>query len=196
MKKKVAILVTLATVSASFALPIVNNGSFEETQTAVRTIQEGVVDGWDYSPGFEKGLMPAYEATFAFDVPADDGNQFAYLWVPGNEIAQDIGGFVIGETYQIQWSERARPGYTGNLWVLMDGVTIDAAHAVSDGAWVTGSATFTATATSHRLRFYHNGVWDTMTFVDNVSVVPEPATLGLVGIVGGCMLFIRKRFMI
>ena len=193
MSKKIITLTVLAGASMAFADPILLNGSFEATPTAVRTIEEGVVDGWDYSPGFEKGLMPANEGTFALGVPADDGNQFAYLWVPGNEIAQTISGFVIGQTYQIGWSERARPTYTGNLWVLMDGVTIDASHAVSDASWAPKSVNFTATSTSHRLRFYHNGDWDTMTFVDNVSVVPEPATLGLFGLLGGGLLWIRKR---
>jgi hypothetical protein len=172
--KRLFIAVMSLAVAGSASANLVVNGSFEETQTAVYTVEGGVVDGWDYSPGFQTGIMPELEASFAFDVPADDGNQFGYLWVTGNEIAQDINGFVIGETYQIQWSERARPGYTGNLWVLMDGVTVDAAHAVSAGSWVAKSIEFTATAETHRLRFFHNGAWDTMTFVDNVSVAQPP----------------------
>ena len=200
MKRTIAMLITLAVAGMTFASPIVYNASFEVPDTPNEWWEPTLADqggtGWDFFGGaFHAGVAQDNNAAFAaFD--AVDGTQMGSLWCGGDEIAQTIHGFVIGQTYQIEWSERARQGYTGGLWVLMDGVTVDAAHAVSDASWAPKSVDFTATSTSHRLRFFHSGGWDTMTHVDAVSVVPEPATMGLFGLLGGGLLWVRKRFTI
>lgn len=174
--------------AASFGAPTVFNSSFEAPDTvnedwAPSLAAQGGA-GWDFTVSPQAGVVQDNNVAYA-DFAAAAGTQMGTIWTPGAEIAQTISGFEIGETYTISWSERARQSYTGHLWVLMDSVTLDAAHAVSDASWVEKNISFTATLTSHRLRFYHSdgGVFDSMTHVDDVgiSVVPEPASFTLLG---------------
>ena len=193
--KCIVLIVTVAMVSSqAFAATDLANGGFELPDTATRLELNGVNDSWDYAPNsFRCGVIPQNEASFCPGLAAAEGDQFGYLWCNGDEIAQSFGGFEIGKTYPVVWSEAARAATPdGNLWVLMDSVTLMAAHDVpNDETWRQQSVNFTATATSHRLRFFHGGVWDTMTFVDNVQILPEPATFGLLALVG--LAFLRRK---
>ena len=198
-KKYISSAVFLLTATAaSFAAPTIFNASFETPDTVNESWEPTVADqggtGWEFAAGaFHAGVVQDNNVSFA-DYAAADGTQMGSLWCGGDEIAQNIGGFVIGETYQIQWSERARQGYTGSLWVLMDGVTVEATHAVSDASWVAKSIDFTATAETHRLRFFHSGAWDTMTHIDNVSIIPEPGTYVLIGgMLSLAVVMLRRR---
>ena len=38
--------------------------------------------------------------------------------------------------------------------------------------------------------------WDPTGFVDNINIVPEPGTLGLVASFGACILFVRRKLMV
>ena len=201
IKKEIIILSVLAGVSIAFADPILHNGSFETTQTAVRTELSGVVDGWVYSPGsFRTGIIPEHEASFAGNFDAVEGTQFGYMWCGSNDaISQVIAGFDVGQEYQITWSQRVRETYSTTFEAMMDTTTLSS-EVVTDGhlGWTQKDVSFTATATSHTLRFRNAGAWDTMMFVDDVSItaIPEPATLGTIALVGGGILWIRKRLMI
>ncbi len=198
MSKKVKCLVVMITVamisSQAFAATLLNGG-FETLDAPVRLELTGVTNNWDYSPSsFRAGLIPQNEATFCPGLAAAEGDQFAYLWCgPNDEIAQNVSGFISGAVYYVQWAEAARAVTpAGNLWVLMDSTTICASHSVpNDETFRSTNVTFTATATGHRLRFYHGGAWDTMTFIDDVQILPEPATLSLLALVG--LVFLRKK---
>ncbi len=196
MKMKIKFIVVMTAIamisSQAFAATLLNGG-FEAPDAVGATALEGTHDNWDYNVGFQNGVIDQNNATFCPSLAAAEGDQFAYLWVPGNEVAQTVSGFIIGNTYPIVWSEAARAiTPPGNLWVLMDAETLLASHAVpNDETWRQQSVEFTATATSHRLRFHHAGDWDTMTFVDDVHIVPEPATLGLLALVG--LAFLRRK---
>ncbi|RKX34514.1 MAG: hypothetical protein DRP64_20020, partial [Verrucomicrobia bacterium] len=174
MKKTVLMWAVLAMASMSFATPILYNASFEMPDTATVTWEPNLAaqggQGWDFSAGgFHAGVMQANYAVHA-DFDAAEGEQMGSMWRGGDEIAQTMGGFVIGETYTISWSERAKQGYTGEISVLMDSVTVDAAHAVSDASWADRSVVFVATATSHRLRFLQPGSDYNMTHIDDVGI--------------------------
>ena len=175
MKKAVLMWIALAVASVSFATPILYNASFEMPDTATVTWEPNLAaqggQGWDFSAGgFHAGVMQEnYAVHAAFD--AAEGEQMGSMWRGGDEIAQTIGGFAIGETYTISWSERAKQGYTGDLQVLMDSVVVDASHAVSDVSWAPRSVVFVATATSHRLKFVQPGSDYNMTHIDDVSIV-------------------------
>lgn len=180
--------VALVAAAASYATPVVYNASFEAPDTSDQTWEPTVGDqggaGWDFFPGaYHAGVVQENNFLFA-DFAAADGEQMGTVWSGGDEIAQDVANMVVGQTYIIAWSERARQGYTGNLWVLMDDATIDAAHAVSDAAWATRSVEFTATDTSHRLRFFQGGSGDTMTHIDAVSIVEKPLLLDIDKVAG------------
>ena len=189
----IVVMIAIAMISSQAFAATLLNGGFEAPDAVGATALEGSHDNWDYNVGFQNGVIDQNNPTFCPALAAAEGDQFAYLWVPGNEIAQTINDFEIGKTYPIVWSEAARAiTPPGNLWVLMDSETLMASHAVpNDETWRQQSVNFEATATSHRLRFYHAGDWDTMTFVDDVSILPEPASLGLLALVG--LAFLRRK---
>ena len=179
MKIKCVIAMTALTlISLQVFASDLMNGGFEIPNTAVRLELSGVNDSWDYAPtAFRCGVIPQNEASFCPALAAAKGNQFGYLWCAGDEIAQTINGFVSGVVYNVSWAEAARAasGAGGKLWVLMDDETISASHDIpADETWVYTNIYFTATATSHRLRFLHSGAWDRMIFIDKVEIgAPE-----------------------
>lgn len=205
MKRTIVVLVTLAVVGMSYATPIVYNASFElpDAEAASPTDEAWfptIVDqggaGWEFF-GSLVGVLKetGNDSPLSYDILAVDGTQMGMTFNPGDEIAQTIHGFDIGQLYSIEWSERARTGYNTYQWTLMDTDTLVASHEVSDGAWTHQSVEFTATSTSHRLRFYQSAGGDGTCFIDDVSItaIPEPATFGLFGILGGGLLWVRKR---
>ncbi len=66
--------------------------------------------------------------------------------------------------------------------------------------WVTRSATAVApagtTAIMYRAITTLDGQADSGVWMDNAELVPEPATMGLFGLMGGGLLWVRKRFKI
>jgi len=170
------------------------NPRFEEPDTADVTWAP-VGAGWDFfvgGTGFHSGVSQE-NMTFTNGTLTDAGEQMGVLWCGSDEIAQTIHGFEIGTTYDISWTEGARSGYSDvYLWVLMDGATLMASHNLSfTGSLTQQTVQFTATSTSHRLRFFNSGGWDQMVHIDDVQIVPEPATMMLLGL--GSLALIRKR---
>jgi hypothetical protein len=138
--------------------------------------------GWSWftqADGIQCGTCNENNATWA-PFPAADGSIFGHIWCPGNEIAQTMSGFVSGAVYHVKWSTAGRPGFSGgNLWVLMDAVTIAQYDVNNSDGFIQTNVAFTATATSHRLRFYHNNPWAISIFIDDIQIeeinaVPRP----------------------
>ena len=190
----IVVMIVLAMISSQAFAATLLNGGFEAPNAVGNTELNGLHDSWDYSTGFQNGVMDQNNASFCPSLAAAEGDQFLYNWCPGNEAAQTVNGFIPGNTYPVIWSEAGRTatGAGATNWVLMDGVTLMAAHAVpADETWRQQSVDFVATATSHRLRFYHAGAWDRMYFIDDVQILPEPATFGLLALVG--LAFLRRK---
>ena len=182
--------------SQAFAATLLNGGFELPNATGLNSLS-GAHDNWDYTGvQFQAGVVDQNNATFCPALAAAEGNQFAYLWCGvGDETAQNITGFTIGATYHLQWSAagRAVSGTGGVLKVVLDGSTeICAPYIIpNDETWRQTNIAFTATATSHRIRFIHSGIWDRMIFVDDVALIPEPATFGLLALVG--LAFLRRK---
>lgn len=71
----------------------------------------------------------------------------------------------------------------------------DVKYTLTD-TWETYTWNYTIDPTATHLKFVpvqHDGI---SVGYDNVGVVPEPATLGLLGVAGGAMLFLRRRMRI
>ena len=205
MKTKIkfmAIVIMLAMISLQGFAVTINNPSFEETSVSndVAWISPATATtatnlyGWSWmtqANGIQCGTCNENNATWA-PFPAVDGEIFGHIWCPGNEIAQTIPGFVISNTYPIVWSAAGRPGFSGgHLWVLMDAVTIAQYDVNNSDGFIQTNVSFTATATTHRLRFFHNDPWAISIFIDDVQIIPEPATIGLLALVG--LAFLRRK---
>ncbi len=85
-------------------------------------------------------------------------------------------------------------GPLGYMEASRGGVGVD--PGVPMDSWQTVELTFPANAgfDGSQIQVYLQGSGGS--FVDNVALVPEPATLGMVALLGGGILWIRKRFMI
>lgn len=135
-------------------------------------------------------------------------------------VYQSVSGLTIGEEYEISFSHAnglrynaqslfyEGVGNAGGWQVLLDGTTsLGLVASSNDNStpsdfftpdWQTSSVTFTATATTHEVRFVaykpDSASQDpTFQFLDSVDVglVPEPSSLFLVGF-AGLMLFRRR----
>ena len=82
---------------------------------------------------------------------------------------------------------------------LLDASQQFTASSTAGGAIVSASATFDLSAAGSdelflRINNYRPDNTESWTIVDNVQVVPEPATFGLLGVAGVALLFARRRF--
>jgi hypothetical protein len=185
MKKWLMIIVVLVFASQGWTAPVVSDAGFESYDVADYQfdavgvpVWTPVSPGWDYFSGAAGTGICQQAMTFTYGISAVEGQQVGSVQCNGDEIAQNISGFVPGKTYVISWAERSRVGYAGNLWVLIDSGTLMASHAVGDTAWVTRNALFTATAATHRLRFNNSSaVWDQMVHIDAVAIVEQAVTV-------------------
>jgi len=198
-----AVVITGMITTQTFAATV-NNFSFEETSVSndvawISPVGSGSTNlyGWLWTTGsgIQCGTCPENNATWA-PFPAADGNIFGHMWYPNQQIAQTISGLIPGNTYPIAWAAAGRPTNAGGtLWVLMDG-TLIANYVVDNTAgFISTNVDFTATAISHQLRFFYPnipaGIWAKSIFIDDVQIIPEPATLGLLAILG--LAFLRRK---
>jgi hypothetical protein len=122
---------------------------------------------------------------------------------------QNVGGLTPGVNYHLSWyaanfgvvftSSTISFSLLGDnaIQVFLDGVSIATADSLSlDEEWVSQSIVFTATASSHQIRF---GIADVVVnsylSIDGIvlNAVPEPATVALFGFALACFALSRRR---
>jgi alpha-L-rhamnosidase len=108
---------------------------------------------------------------------APDGSQAAFIQAYGT-ISQTLYGFVPGAVYSITYATAQRSSYNqpgGESWnVLVDNIVIQT-NLTGDASYADTTATFTATATTHTLRFVGTDLatGDNTVFIDNVRISPS-----------------------
>ncbi len=190
--KCIVLMVTLAMVSSQVFAATLLNGGFEAPAVTAWTNLDSVTNSWDYSDGggAGEGLVNQNNATHCPNLSAAEGTQFAFIWcgsANNDKISQTVDGFISGNDYPIVWSEAGRiaSGAGGALEVRMNDTVICTSHSIpADETFRQTNVTFTATATSHTLIFINSGGWDKEIFIDNVQILPEPATFGLLALFG------------
>jgi len=126
------------------------------------------------------------------------------------------------DTYSTnQWNllvVRYGAGGTVSLNVLTEGDSVDAAFVSANATTASAGTAISYSGGNTKMGaslatssdFEYKGYMDDLAFFDNVisdadvatifnsgvSVIPEPATLGLVAAAGGALLFIRRKFMV
>jgi Immunoglobulin domain/Immunoglobulin I-set domain len=158
--------------------PTIANPSFEADDFTIfpgYVDDNGLITSWS-SLG-NHGINPGpFGAPFADNGEIPEGTKVAFMQGDG-PLSQVLDGFVVGRTYQIQYSENARTGATlPHLSVTMDGEVIVADHAVSIVGGTNPyhqivSDPFVASATSMELAFVKSNPegGDTTALIDNVS---------------------------
>lgn len=115
------------------------------------------------------------------------GNTDATLFIQaaGTTLSQAISGFIVGQPYQLTFDYNARNccGGTPGLEFSIGGQTFQTGG-ITSGADVLGSLNFTATSATETLSVTKVDIvgGDSTALVDNLAIVPEPASLALVGV--------------
>ena len=208
--KKISIMklsgVILLTCAGLASANLLTNGDFE--QAGVGGAEDAA--GWFQTNPFVvtpvADVNPPGHGDFTMLIQDNDA---AFHWA-----SQKVAA-TAGQEYTASAEFKAKLNAGEAAWVLID--WFDAAdnvvgsfelsddYAVGDGdyadfAWVTRSVTAVAPATTTqigiRLFTSLDGQGDSGVWADNADIVaiPEPATMGLFGLMGGAMLWARKRF--
>lgn len=190
MKKLTLSLSVLAMAGVASASLLVPNGDFETPGGALWAAADGPATFSYPTTGGNPDGYGVIDATTGWGVLVGD------LDLASNGLS---GGDLVTITYDIldladdtalsgikieSWNGAGHISNTGD--VLLDPTT----------SWQTVQFDYTIESTATFLKFVPLSVAGGNVGFDNVGVVPEPATLGLVGLAGGAMLFMRRRFRI
>jgi hypothetical protein len=184
--KLLTAIAVLAMVGAASANILVPNGDFE-------------AGGADWAEG----------GSF----PATGGNGGGYAAVDGGLLVSNSGaplslsyfglGLAPGDTITVEMDMKALSGTSGTGGLKMESWTATGNLTYSTdmnktitSEWATYSWDYLITTGATHLKFVPLSLSGSNVGFDNVGVVPEPATFGLLGLVSGGIFFTRRIFMV
>jgi hypothetical protein len=179
-----------ALAPALLAAPVVEQPGFEAPDIAansfVRADLGTVPAGSPWTFSGPAGMVDGVSATYNNLAPPE-GSQAALLQSFGGNLSvifQLVGGFDVGQGYQVSFLESTRPTQGALSYaVLVDSVPVLARTTASGQAWTPQtSSSFVATSASMLLAFQAPGqLSDGTVFLDSITItpIPEPAVAGL-----------------
>ncbi|WP_372807623.1 hypothetical protein [Pontiella sp.] len=217
MKRTIVALMALSGLLASANANLITNGDFEAdglANTANNIV--GPITGWNDGANVRvdtvDSKLPAVPTTAVrLTGNATVYQNFTTAWDADSTFTVDFNAC------NVWWKSGTEPG----IWVSLRSATgteyeaqlantaqthTNSTYAdwTEDMTWsfdFSGADLIAAGASADdelRVNFYSKNNSNSISWLDNVSVtvIPEPATLGLVAAFGGSVLFIRRRFMI
>ena len=215
MKTKLGLMIVSGLLVGSVGADIVvgDKGFDDDDVATYLDVSASTVTAWDaITTGAPQIVDDAYVWSPASNAsaPALSGTQIGLLG--GGAVYQNFSEtYEAGKTYSISYyllSAWSSSQTTYAYFTNADGSTEYGGDymqwptytgALVQDSWAQFTMEYTATAADagQNIGF---GIWGSAyVYIDDVSdisVVPEPATLGLVGVVGGAMLAIRRKLMI
>lgn len=208
-----------ATISQSQAVAnaanLVENGNFDASSFSANSHNINPANtGWTYTSGASgagSGIDRGNPFGTGSGSAAAEGAQMAFLQSSGNgsvtTLSQLIDGFTVGHEYQLTFQAKGITTFGGAnpFSVKMSGNS--SVIPLFDGNLITPvtsylpySSTFIATDSDMTLSFFDAGLsvsnkvtWiDSITIVD-ITVIPEPSSIFLVGVAMGVTTMIAKR---
>jgi len=169
------------------AAPIILNPSFETdtftTGPGGTVAQNFAISSWTDNSAADVGINPFWTvrpttpggSPHADNGAIPDGDQVAFLRYTAT-LSQPISGFEVGKTYEISYHENNRStNAPGGLQVSMDSTVIVANHATtavggSNPYQFVTSNPFTATSTTHTLKFESTSGLDRSVLIDDITI--------------------------
>jgi hypothetical protein len=199
MKRVLSIVPILCLIAAPAWASLIADGGFETPVEPASSYNYNVTGGaWTFDS--TAGIIYPPSAFNGPD-PAAEGLQYAFLQTNHNDghyhgtndgwIYQTVMFPYTGQyTLALVNASREDP-VNASYNVMLDGSPVLSLQASSKG-WTANGGTFTATVGSHTFGFLSTGPSDSTTFLDQVSLTPEPATLALLA-AGAAALAARRR---
>ena len=158
---------------------------------------------------FETGVLVPWHHSAGVAVVSDNGpsapGSYAAEILSGNDLRSPGIAASEGDTFKVSYDYAVTVG-TGSQnaggwfrYFKADGGFISEdwhGDYSTDGAWATESFTSVAPAGTAHVDIQFRVQGSDLMLVDNVSVIPEPTTLSMVGMVGAALMVIRKKFTI
>lgn len=194
MKKLTLVIAVVAMAGVASANVLVPNGDFEAGGT-----------DWDFAGSATVDYPATGGNGGGYASIADAGGQWGVLISNGGaplELSHFGLGLAPGDTITVEMDMIDLVNATGSAGIKMESWT--ATGVISDSgdmnkpitdSWATYSWDYEIAAGATHLKFVPLWGGGTTVGFDNVGVVPEPATLGLLGL-AGATLFIRRRLSI
>jgi len=202
MKRKYGLTGLLWICALGSSANLIVNGSFEDPGYASDThlYASDALTGWTIVSG---------DMEITSWASADGDQNIELEGNSSNGIIEQTFSAMIGTLYTYSFAYSDNPYYDiadtarvdfmdpSDAVIETQTVTGPGANSTSDVRWQTATGSFTASSTLTTIRFTAmsiNGSSTAGVCIDDVSVVPEPASAALLGVAASLILFIRSRF--
>lgn len=162
------------------------NGSFEDPNIGADTYSGAPIGGTGWTAVGGEVRLVNYGAAFGATLRPQQGSQWLYLagGSGATYVEQTVTGLISGDSYQLN-GFYGSPGRNGNagyfkISLVGGGDIFPNTYVTAYANWTAFSAPFTATSGSATIQILSmGGSAADMVGIDNLTLVPEPMTIGL-----------------
>ena len=196
--KKLGLLVALAMIAGSASANFIATDAYW-TQAALNVVDDatGSSVGSTLDSSTDVPGDPGWEFGATVN-PVNNAGSYMYGWT---EVKIDFGGVAPGDIWDIELQNTSAPGVSSQIFLMAYTSTVRYSSPDSSGLLAPGGTWAYSWDLTGETDLTGIGLWmaGSPAFggtTISTTVIPEPATFGLVAAFGGAVLFVRKKFMI